>query len=183
MTELRTSRLLLRQWRKSDLDPWAAMNADPQVREHFPDLLTREQSAAAMSTYAAEVADNGYGLWALEVLATGEFIGFTGLRPLQDLPATGMEVGWRLPRSAWGHGYATEAARASLAYAFDTLALPEVLSVTATTNLRSQAVMRRIGMTRDPADDFDHPRVPPGPLRHHVLYRLTNESWTETVSS
>jgi RimJ/RimL family protein N-acetyltransferase len=173
MPELRTERLALRQWRESDLEPWAAMNADPEVREHFPNLLTREQSAASMARFQAELDQRGYGWWAVEVLATGEFIGFTGLDPVdEDMPFTGVEIGWRLARSAWGHGYATEAALASLAFGFDTLALSEIVAVTATTNLRSQAVMRRIGMTRDPADDFDDPGVPEGPLRRSVLYRI-----------
>jgi RimJ/RimL family protein N-acetyltransferase len=173
MPELRTERLALRQWRESDLEPWAAMNADPEVREHFPGLLTREQSAASMARFQADLDQRGYGWWAVEVLATGEFIGFTGLDPVdEDMPFTGVEIGWRLARSAWGHGYATEAALASLAFGFDTLALSEIVAVTATTNLRSQAVMRRIGMTRDPADDFDDPGVPEGPLRRSVLYRI-----------
>ncbi|MEU1625349.1 GNAT family N-acetyltransferase [Streptomyces sp. NPDC020096] len=173
MPELSTDRLLLRQWRESDLDPWAAMNADPEVREHFPELLTREQSAASMACFQAEFDQRGYGWWAVEVLDTGEFIGFTGLDEVDGgLPFTGVEIGWRLARSAWGHGYATEAALASLAFGFGTLALPEIVAVTTATNLRSQAVMRRIGMTRDPADDFDDPSVPEGPLRRNVLYRI-----------
>lgn len=173
MSELRTDRLLLRHWQDSDLDPWAATNADPEVREHFPDLLTREQSAASIAHFQAGLDRRGYGLWAVEVLATGEFIGFTGLDPVDEgMPFTGVEIGWRLTRSAWGHGYATEAALACLDFAFKTLELPEIVSMTTTTNLRSQAVMRRIGMTRDPAADFDHPNVPDGPLRRHVLYRI-----------
>ncbi|WP_326643455.1 GNAT family N-acetyltransferase [Streptosporangium sp. NBC_01755] len=173
MSELRTDRLLLRQWRESDLDPWAAMNADPEVREHFPDLLTREQSAASIALFQADLGRRGYGWWAVEVLKTGEFIGFTGLTPAHEgMPFTGMEIGWRLTRSSWGHGYATEAALACLAFGFETLELPEIVAITTTTNLRSQAVMRRIGMTRAPAADFDHPDVPDGPLRRHVLYRI-----------
>jgi RimJ/RimL family protein N-acetyltransferase len=173
MPELRTERLVLRSWQESDLDPWATMNADPQVREHFPDLLTREQSAASMARFQAELDQRGYGLWAVEVRASGEFIGFTGLDPVDaHMPFTGVEIGWRLIRSAWGHGYATEAAQACLAFGFNVLGLPEIVSMTATTNLRSQAVMRRIGMTRDPAADFDHPNVPAGPVRRHVLYRI-----------
>jgi RimJ/RimL family protein N-acetyltransferase len=171
--ELHTERLILRSWRESDLDPWAAMNADPAVREHFPDILTREQSRASMVRIQARLDRQGFGLWALEVRATGEFIGFTGLDPVgEHMPFTGVEIGWRLARPAWGHGYATEAARVCLAVGFDTVGLPEIVSMTTTTNLRSQAVMRRLGMTRDPADDFDHPDVPEGPLRRHVLYRL-----------
>ncbi|MGH3389002.1 MAG: GNAT family N-acetyltransferase [Actinomadura sp.] len=172
MTELRTERLALRHWRESDLDPWAAMNADPQVREYLPGLLTRGQSAASISRFQAGLEQCGWGWWAVEVLATGEFIGFTGLDPVEeDMPFTGVEIGWRLARSAWGHGYATEAAKASLAFGFEALAPTEILAITAVGNLRSQAVMRRIGMTYDPADDFDDPGVPDGPLRRCVLYR------------
>lgn len=172
VSELRTDQLSLRHWRESDLDPWAALNADPAVREHFSTVETREQSAASMSRIAATLDERGWGLRALEVRDTGEFIGFTGLNPVHGLPFDGVEVGWRLARAAWGHGYATEAAGTALGYAFDVLKLPEVVSFTSTTNVRSQTVMRRIGMTHDPADDFDHPRVPPGPLRRHVLYRI-----------
>jgi RimJ/RimL family protein N-acetyltransferase len=148
------------------------MNADPQVREYLPGLLTRDQSAASISRFQAGLEERGWGWWAVEVLATGEFIGFTGLDPVEeDIPFTGVEIGWRLARSAWGHGYATEAAEASLAFGFEALALTEILAITAVVNLRSQAVMRRIGMTYDPADDFDDPGVPDGPLRRCVLYR------------
>ncbi len=149
------------------------MNADPEVLEHLGDLLTREQSDASVARFQAEFDQRGYGWWAVEVLDTGQFIGFTGLDQVDDgMPFTGVEIGWRLARSAWGHGYATEAARASLAYGCETLELREILAVTTATNLRSQAVMRRIGMTRDPADDFDDPSVPEGPLRRNVLYRI-----------
>ncbi|WP_171169049.1 GNAT family N-acetyltransferase [Streptomyces sp. I05A-00742] len=173
MTELRTDRLTLRRWRDSDLEPWAAMNADPEVREHLGDLLTREQSDASVARFQAEFDRRGYGWWAVEVRATGEFIGFAGLDQVDDgMPFTGVEIGWRLARPAWGHGYATEAASAVLDHGFDTLGLPEILAVTTATNLRSQAVMRRIGMTRNPADDFDDPFAPAGPLRPNVLYRI-----------
>ncbi|MEJ8654449.1 GNAT family N-acetyltransferase [Streptomyces sp. MS1.AVA.3] len=176
MSELRTERLLLRGWRESDLAPWAAMNADPEVRAHFPEVLTREQSEASVARFQAALEARGWGWWAVEVRATGEFIGFTGLDPVEEaMPFTGVEAGWRLARPAWGHGYATEAAEAALAYGFTTLALPEILAVTTTTNLRSQAVMRRIGMTRNPADDFDDPGVPDGPLRRSVVYRISAE--------
>ncbi|AJC52911.1 GNAT family N-acetyltransferase [Streptomyces sp. 769] len=173
MTELLTDRLTLRRWRAADLEPWAAMNADPEVREHLGDVLTREQSDASVARFQAEFDQRGYGWWAVEVRATGEFIGFAGLDQVDGgLPFTGVEIGWRLARSAWGQGYATEAATAVLAYGFDTLGLPEILAVTTATNLRSQAVMRRIGMTRDPADDFDDPAAPEGPLRPNVLFRI-----------
>ncbi|MFC9329829.1 GNAT family N-acetyltransferase [Kitasatospora sp. NPDC057015] len=173
MSELRTDRLLLRQWRDSDLAPWAALNADPEVREYFPEVLTAEQSADSVARFRSELAERGYGWWAVEVRATGEFIGFTGLDPVDEgLPFTGVEIGWRLARTAWGQGYATEAALAVLEFGFTTLGLPELLAITAHGNLRSRAVMRRIGMTYDPADDFDDPDVPPGPLRASVLYRI-----------
>lgn len=173
MAELHTDRLVLRRWRDSDLGPWAAMNADPEVREHLGDVLNREQSDASVALFQAEFDRRGYGWWAVEVQATGEFIGFAGLDEVDDgMPFTGVEIGWRLARSAWGRGYATEAALTVLGYGFDTLELPEVLAVTTATNLRSQAVMRRIGMNRNPADDFDDPAAPEGPLRPNVLYRI-----------
>ncbi|MEV4544655.1 GNAT family N-acetyltransferase [Micromonospora echinaurantiaca] len=172
MTEIRTRRLLLRDWQESDLAPWAAMNADPEVREHLGPLLTPEQATASARRFQADLARDGFGFWAVEVRDTGEFIGFAGLdRVDPGMPFTGVEAGWRLARAAWGHGYATEAARAVLAYGFDTIGLAEILAVTTATNLRSQAVMGRLGMTTDPADDFDDPSVPAGPLRRSVLYR------------
>ncbi|MFF3004141.1 GNAT family N-acetyltransferase [Kitasatospora sp. NPDC057940] len=176
MTELRTDRLLLRPWRDTDLAPWAAMNADPEVREHLGDVLTREQCDASVARFEAERAARGYGWLAVEVRATGEFVGLAGLDEVDEgLPFTGVEIGWRLARAAWGHGYATEAARAVLAHGFDSLGLPEILAVTTATNHRSQAVMRRLGMTSDPADDFEDPTAPEGPLRPNVLFRLRRE--------
>jgi RimJ/RimL family protein N-acetyltransferase len=171
---LTTDRLLLRHWQPEDRTPFAAMNADPEVMEHFLASLTRAESDAFVDRIEAGFAERGFGLWAVEVRATGEFIGFTGLSvPSFDAPFTpAVEVGWRLARPAWGHGYASEAARRALKAGFDDYGLPEVVSFTSVTNVRSQAVMRRIGMTHDPADDFDHPRLPPGDrLQRHVLYR------------
>ncbi|WDZ88473.1 GNAT family N-acetyltransferase [Nocardiopsis sp. HUAS JQ3] len=177
VTELRTERLTLRRWRDSDLAPWAAMNADPEVREHLGDPLTREQSDASVARFEAAFDRRGYGWWAVEVRATGEFVGFAGLDDVDEgMPFTGVEIGWRLARPAWGHGYATEAARTVLAHGFDVLALHEVLAVTTAANLRSRAVMRRIGMTRNPAEDFDDPTVPEGPLRPNVLYRIARDA-------
>ncbi|MEU8223560.1 GNAT family N-acetyltransferase [Kribbella sp. NPDC048915] len=176
-TELRTDRLLLRRWRDSDVEPWAAMNADPEVREHLGDLLTREQSAASVAEFQLDFDRRGYGWWAVEVQATGEFVGFAGLDDVEDhMPFTGVEIGWRLARSAWGHGYATEAALKVLDYGFDTLELPEILAVTTAGNHRSQAVMRRIGMTRNPADDFEDTTAPEGPLRANVVYRIARST-------
>ncbi|MBM0206689.1 GNAT family N-acetyltransferase [Micromonospora sp. STR1s_5] len=179
MAELRTDRLVLRRWRDSDREPWAAMNADPEVREHLGDLLTREQSDASVSRFQADFDQRGYGWWAVEVQATGQFIGFAGLDDVDDdMPFTGVEIGWRLARSAWGQGYATEGALTVLAHGFDALELPEILAVTTATNLRSQAVMRRIGMTRNPADDFDDLTEPEGALRPNVLYRISRNART-----
>ncbi|MEY9966969.1 RimJ/RimL family protein N-acetyltransferase [Streptacidiphilus sp. MAP12-16] len=170
MAALRTDRLILRDWRESDLQPWAAMNADPQVRQYLGPLLTFEQASAWVLNFQDDLDRNGFGFWAVEVRASGEFIGFTGLGTV-EMPFTGIELAWRLARPAWGHGYATEAARAALQYGFDMVGLPEILAVTMAENLRSQAVMRRIAMTTDPAEDFDDPDVEPGPLRRHVVYR------------
>ena len=174
---LRTDRLVMRRWQDSDREPFAALNADPVVMEHFPALLTREQSDTMVDVIEAGFDKHGFGLWALEVADTGEFIGFTGLNAVRfDAPfAPAVEVGWRLATPYWGHGYASEAARRSIAYGFDEVELPEIVSFTYVNNLRSRAVMERIGMTRDPADDFDHPRLPADSrLRPHVLYRMRN---------
>ena len=172
MAEINTERLIMRGWRESDLAPWAAMNADPEVRRYLGPLLTFEQASAWVLNLQDDLDRYGFGFWALEVRASGEFIGFTGLDIVEEeMPVTGVEIGWRLARSAWGHGYATEAARAALEYGFGILTLPEIVAVTIAANLRSQAVMRRIGMTSDPAEDFDDPDADPGPLRRHVVYR------------
>jgi len=172
---LETDRLLLRRWRPDDLAPFAALNADPEVMEHFPARLSRAESDAFVARIEAAFDKSGYGLWAVEVKTSGDFIGFTGLL-LQTFPAhftPAVEVGWRLARSAWGHGYASEAARAALAYGFDTAGLGEIVSMTAAVNDRSRRVMQRIGMSRDLADDFLHPGVPDGsPIQPHVLYRI-----------
>ncbi|MEU5942075.1 GNAT family N-acetyltransferase [Micromonospora sp. NPDC047548] len=171
MTKIDTDRLVLRDWRESDVPAWAAMNADPQVREFLGPLLTAEQSAASVRSFQDDLDRKGYGFWAVEVRDTGEFVGFTGLDDVdEEVPVTGVEVGWRLARSAWGHGYATEAARAALRYGFDTVGLAEILAITTATNVRSQAVMRRLGMTTDPTEDFDHPGEPEA-LRRQVVYR------------
>jgi RimJ/RimL family protein N-acetyltransferase len=173
--ELSTDRLILRRWRPADREPFAALNADPEVMRHFPETLTREASDAFADRIERLLAQQGWGLWAVEVTETGTFIGFTGLnRPSFEAHFTpAVEIGWRLSRSAWGHGYATEAARAVTAFAFGTLELDELVSFTAAANDRSRRVMERLHMTRDPRDDFDHPALPPGhPLERHVLYRL-----------
>jgi ribosomal-protein-alanine N-acetyltransferase len=172
--ELRTERLVLRRWRDEDRAPFAALNADAEVMRHLPAPLTRAESDAMVDRIEARFAETGFGLWAAETPALG-FIGFVGLA-WQSFPAPftpAVEVGWRLARAAWGRGLAPEAARAVVADGFARLAVDEIVSMTATTNLASQRVMQKIGMTRDPADDFEHPNVPEGdPLRPHVLYRL-----------
>jgi ribosomal-protein-alanine N-acetyltransferase len=170
-----TERLLLRRWRDEDRGPFAALNADPAVMEHFPSPMTRAESDAFVDRIIAQHDEHGWGLWAVEVRATGRFIGFTGLAvPRFEAHFTpAVEVGWRLARDAWGSGYASEAARAAVAFGFDELGLEQIVSFTAVGNLRSRAVMVRIGMTHDPAEDFDHPALPEGhALRRHVLYRL-----------
>jgi ribosomal-protein-alanine N-acetyltransferase len=172
---LRTARLLLRPWRDDDLEPFAALNADPEVMEHFPAPLTRAESDATAARMRAHFSEHGFGLWATEVPGAAAFIGYIGLsRPRFTARFTPcVEVGWRLARSAWGQGYATEGARAALDFAWRALGLAEVVSMTAVANLRSRRVMEKLGMTRDAADDFDHPLIAEGhPLRRHVLYRI-----------
>lgn len=170
-----TERLLLRPWREEDRDAFAALNADPEVMAHFPAPLSRTESDAMVDRCQAAMAENGWGLWAVELRGTGSFLGFVGLSvPRFEAAFTPcVEVGWRLARAAWGHGYAVEAARAALDTAYRTLGLDAVVSFTTVGNARSRRVMQRLGMHHDPADDFDHPALPPGHrLRRHVLYRL-----------
>lgn len=168
-----TDRLILRNWRSSDLEPWAALNADPEVMEHFPATLSAEEAAAMLAVHQSLITERGWGLWAVERRADGAFLGFAGLMQLRDSNplAPGVEIGWRFARHAWGAGYASEAARAALDHGFESLGLPEVVSFTATTNERSQAVMARIGMTRRADLDFDHPALPKGHrLERHVVW-------------
>jgi ribosomal-protein-alanine N-acetyltransferase len=170
---LTTDRLVLRQWRAADRAPFAAMNADPIVMRHFPALLTREESDGFADRNEAGIAERGWGLWAVD--ADGEFAGFIGLQPLRaTLPfAPGVEIGWRLAARFHGHGYATEGARRVVAHAFGVIGLPELVSFTTEQNTASRRVMEKLGMTRDPAEDFDHPAVPADwAERRHVLYRL-----------
>jgi RimJ/RimL family protein N-acetyltransferase len=175
-----TDRLVLRRWRPSDREPFAALNADPEVMRQFAAPLGRSASDAFVNRIEASFDELGYGLWAVEVRASSSFVGFAGLaRQTFEAPFNpSVEVGWRLARSAWGHGYATEGARAALDHAFGALGLDEVVSITTPGNERSRAVMRRLGMTRDPQDDFEQPHLPPGhPLRPAVLYRISRADW------
>jgi ribosomal-protein-alanine N-acetyltransferase len=179
---LSTERLILRPWRDSDLAPFAALNADPEVMEHFPAPLSREESDAVAARIRAALAEHGFGWWAVEAPGVAPFIGVIALAvPNFEAHFTPcVEVGWRLAKAFWGRGYATEGARECLRFGFETLGLDEVVSLTTTTNARSQAVMQRLGMTHNPADDFDHPKLPEGHrLRRHVLYRLDCKDWRE----
>jgi RimJ/RimL family protein N-acetyltransferase len=172
---LRTERLLLRPWRDDDLDAFARLNADPRVNEYLPGPLTREESDAAARRLLAHFAEHGFGFWVIELPGTTPFIGFAGLSvPRFEAHFTPcIEIGWRLTAAHWGRGYATEAARAALRFGFERLGLVEIVSFTVPENRRSRAVMERLGMTHDPADDFDHPLLPAGHrLRRHVLYRI-----------
>jgi RimJ/RimL family protein N-acetyltransferase len=178
---LETARLVLRGWRASDLAPFAALNGDPQVMEFFPAPITAADSDAMVGRIGTSFARDGFGLWAVERIDAGAFIGFVGLTvPSYDAPfMPTVEVGWRLAKEHWGQGFATEAARRSLAFGFNTCGLSEIVSFTAVVNTRSIAVMQRLGMSRDPAEDFDHPRVPSGHLlQRHVLYRMPAQRWT-----
>jgi RimJ/RimL family protein N-acetyltransferase len=171
--ELRTDRLLMRAWADADRAPFAALNADSEVMEHFPAVLSRAESDHLVDLVQEELTRRGWGLWAVELLEGGTFIGFVGLNdvPFEADFTPAVEVGWRLGRAHWGHGYATEAAGAALDYGFGPLRLDRIVSFTSTSNLRSQVVMQRIGMM--PVGEFDHPRIAEGhPLRHHVLYAI-----------
>lgn len=178
--KLETSRLVLRGWRDSDLPAFAAMSADPRVMAHFPGVLDRAESDAVAARIRAHFAARGFGFWALEVPGVAPFAGFVGLSmpsfPAHFTPC--VEIGWRLAQAYWGRGYASEAARAALRFGFASLRLDEIVALTAVGNEPSRKVMQRLGMTRSPADDFDHPRLPEGHrLRRHVLYRLTRAAW------
>jgi ribosomal-protein-alanine N-acetyltransferase len=178
--QLRTERLLLREWRDADRERWAALNADPEVMRYLGAPLNREQADGWLERNMEYWDEHDHGLWAVDVVDDPDgppgFIGFIGLlAPSFDAHFTPcVEVGWRLARSAWGRGYAPEGARAAIAYGFDVVALDEIVSMTTVDNQKSRRVMEKLGMTRDPADDFDHPRVPAGsPLVRHVLYRIS----------
>jgi ribosomal-protein-alanine N-acetyltransferase len=174
--ELRTERLLLRRsWTASDRDRFAALNADPEVMRHHPATLSRQESDAFVDRIEACFANRGYGLWAVDTTELG-FIGYVGLWPADfRAPFTpAVEVGWRLARAAWGHGFAPEAARAALADGFGRMGVHEIVSFTWEGNTASRRVMEKIGLTHDPADDFDHPNLAAGHrLRRHVLYRIS----------
>jgi RimJ/RimL family protein N-acetyltransferase len=172
---IETPRLYLRRWRDTDREPFACINADPRVMEFFPKCLSRGESDAGVDRVQAHFDQHGFGWYAAELRENERFIGFIGLWvPAFEAHFTPcVEIGWRLEPESWGRGLATEGARAVAAYAFQVLHLPELVSMAVAGNVRSTRVMEKIGMTRDPADDFDHPSIPAGhPLRRHVLYRM-----------
>jgi len=184
--ELHTERLLLRGWRGEDRAPFARLNADPRVAEFLSAPLDRPESDAFVDRIVRHWADDGFGIWAVERTEDRSFLGFTGLSaPAFEARFTpAIEVGWRFAPDAWGHGYASEAARAAVRFGFEALELDEIVSFTVPANSRSRAVMERLGMIREPADDFDHPNLPEGhPIRRHVLYRLDRSAWLATSPS
>jgi RimJ/RimL family protein N-acetyltransferase len=183
--EIRTPRVLLRGWRGEDLDPFAAMSADPEVMRHFPATLSRAETAALIDRVQDHFARHGFGLWAAELPGEAPFAGFVGLAvPRFEAAFTPcVEVGWRLARPYWGRGYATEAARAALHHGFTVLGLEQIYSFTVPGNFRSRAVMERLGLRHYPDEDFDHPMLIEGhPLRRHVLYRIRREEFLELTA-
>lgn len=177
---LAAGRVLLRLWRECDREPFARMNADAEVMKHFPSMLSREQSDQLVERIETGFKECGFGLWAAELVATNEFMGFVGLAiPRFEAHFTPcVEIGWRLSREFWGNGYAPEAAQVVLKDGFERCGLDEIVSMTTVTNMNSMRVMEKIGMSRKPADDFEHPSLAEGHvLRPHVLYRLTKSQW------
>ncbi len=184
VVQIKTERLLLRPWQASDRAPFADLNADPEVRKYFPAILDRKESDKSIDRFQTLVEERGWGFWAVETGA-GDFIGMTGLHSLSpDLPFyPGVEIGWRLAKSYWGKGYATEAARAALEFGFTKLQLPEIVSFTAVGNIRSRAVMERLGMVPD-SSTFQHPAIEAGhSLRDHCLYRIAQKQWQDLKNS
>lgn len=181
ITELKTERLLLRKWRDDDLTDFAALNADPEVMEFFADVLDTKESNELAKEIIKRINENGWGFWAVELLSDNSFIGFVGLnKPSYDVPVDlCIEIGWRLAKKYWGHGYATEAAKASLEFAFNELKLDKVYSFASVGNKRSCAVMERLNMV-DTNTPFQHPMIPEGsPLREHVLYKIDKQRWQD----
>jgi RimJ/RimL family protein N-acetyltransferase len=173
--KLQTERLVLRAWRDEDVAPWVEMSADPRVMEFFPSILTPAEAEKTAVRMCDLLTRDGFGWWALDVKGGAPFIGVIALQmvPFDAAFTPAMGVGWRLAFEHWGRGYATEGARAALRFGFEALDQAQIVAMTAAVNLRSQHVMERLGMARDPVDDFDHPRLADGhPLRPHVLYRL-----------
>lgn len=181
---LETPRLLLRPWRPEDLEPFAALNQDPEVMRYYPGPLSLEESRARMERSKAHFDRHGWGCWAVERKGVSPFIGFIGLAEptFQAAFTPCVEIGWRLAREHWGLGLAPEGAQAVLGFAFGSLGLTEVVSFTSVLNRPSQRVMEKLGMTRDPAEDFQHPLLAPDhPLCLHVLYRIKARDWVNCL--
>jgi len=180
MKRLQSDRLILRPWEERDRDFWADLNADPEVMRFFESTRDRAQSDVIFDRLKEHFERHGFGFWVLERKEDGEPIGFTGLQ-IADFPAPftpAVEIGWRLKRTEWKKGYASEAARVCLAFAFTRMGLRKVVSFAVADNEASFAVMRRIGMRRIPQLDFDHPFLPAGsPLRRHLTWIITDKDW------
>jgi ribosomal-protein-alanine N-acetyltransferase len=177
-----TERLILRQWRESDLQPFYELNSNPTVMEFLPAVRNREQSDELAGEIQKRIDENGWGMWAVEEKGSEAFIGFVGLnRPTDELPFNPcIEVGWRLSEEYWGKGYATEAGKKALEIAFHELSLQEVVSFTAVRNKRSEAVMKRLGMFNTKRN-FQHPGVSlSDSSSEHILYKITHEQWRRT---
>ena len=184
--ELRTERLLLRRWRPADRETFAAINADPAVMEHFPGLQSPEVSNEMVAHFERGFERDGFGLWVVEIFGELPFAGFVGLaRVPAKMPfAPAVEVGWRLTPSAWGRSIAYEGACAALGFGFGEVGLEEVVSMTTVSNVRSRRLMERLGMHRDPDEDFMHPLIAPDDrTAPHVLYRLRREEWVAPNTS
>jgi RimJ/RimL family protein N-acetyltransferase len=182
MKPIRTQRLILRNWEERDRDLFHRINSDDQVLEFFPFRRSRAEADAKMDEFRSWIEEDGYGFAAAEIAATGQCIGFVGLfdtEHLPFLPEGTIEIGWRLAPEFWGKGYVTEAAKAWLAFGFETLDLDEIVSFAVWNNRRSTAVMQRIGMTADPSRDFDHASVPDSHphLKRHAFYTLSRRDW------
>ncbi|MBD3670453.1 MAG: GNAT family N-acetyltransferase [Gammaproteobacteria bacterium] len=178
---LYSERLILRQWQELDRAIFAHINADPDVMAYFPTTLSQQESNQLLDRLAHHIAEKGWGLWALEQIDSAHLVGFVGLQEVNDaLPfSPAVEIGWRLAREYWGQGFATEAAKRVLTFAFEELELNEIVSFTSIHNTRSRAVMERLGML-DSHNDFDHPALPQGHyLQSHALYRLTRDRWRQ----
>jgi len=184
LTEIKTERLLLRQWRKEDLSEFGLLNRDPQVMQYLPKLLTEEESDNLAEKIINLISENGWGFWAVERSTDNAFIGFVGLHePKYELPVKPcVEIGWRLARKYWGNGYATEAANGVLAFAFNELGLNDVYSFTSVANLKSKAVMERLNL-EDTHSNFDHPTIPVDSVyKNHVLYKIDKQRWLDLNS-
>lgn len=170
---LETERLILRAWRDADVEPFAAMGRDPDVMRFLGPPATLAETQAAVGRMVERQRTSGHCFWAIERKADAAFLGFCGLVPGKPPIDGAIEIGWRLARHAWGQGYASEAAAASLAWGWAHLPVALIVAITVPANMRSRALMERLGMTHVEDGDFDHPDLAAtDPLRRHVLYRI-----------